>query len=154
MKKIYQINQLDNVAINLDRDSDIKYGHKIALENIKEGQYVIKYGQIIGKAKQDIKKGEWVHSHNLITHLDEDNNYSYNPINININKKKKTFFGYKRKNRRAGIRNDIYIIPTVGCVNSICKEIENRCQIYKKGSIDSIFALTHQFGCSSEHSGQ
>ena len=148
MEKIYKINKLDNVAINMDQDSDIKYGHKVALEDIKKGQYIIKYGHIIGKASQDIKKGEWVHSHNLITHLDEENNYSYHPIKIEHIKKKKTFLGYKRKNNRAGIRNDIYIIPTVGCVNSIAKEIEKRCQPLIRGSIDSIFSLSHQFGCS------
>ena len=114
MEKIYKINKLDNVAINMDQDSDIKYGHKVALEDIKKGQYIIKYGHIIGKASQDIKKGEWVPSHNLITHLDEENNYSYHHNKIENIKKKKTFLGYKRKNNRAGIRNDIYIAAREG----------------------------------------
>lgn len=148
MSKLLKIHELDNVAIELDDFSNIKKGHKVACKDIKKGEYVYKYGHIIGKAKVDIKEGEWVHSHNLISHLDEDVSYTYNKVNKTLNKDKGTFLGYKRKNGRAGIRNDIYIIPTVGCVNSVVKEIEKESQKFVKGSIDSIFALPHQFGCS------
>ena len=148
MSKLYQINPKDNVAIELDSQSEIKLGHKVALKDIKKGEYVFKYGEVIGKASQDIKKGEWVHSHNLVSHLDESFKYTYNPEKILLNKEKGTFMGYRRSNRRAGIRNDIYIIATVGCVNSVVKEIEKQSQQFKAGLIDSIFALTHQFGCS------
>lgn len=148
MSKLYQINPKDNVAIELEPNSDIRLGHKVALNDINKGEYVFKYGEIIGKASQDIKRGEWVHSHNLVSHLDESFKYTYNPEKILLNKEKGTFMGYRRSNRRAGIRNDIYIIPTVGCVNSVVKEIEKQSQQFKTGSIDSIFALTHQFGCS------
>ena len=148
MSKLYQINPKDNVAIELDPNSNIKLGHKVALKDINKGEYVFKYGEIIGKASNDIKKGDWVHSHNLVSHLDETFTYKYNPERIVLNKAKGTFYGYKHSSRRAGIRNDIYIIPTVGCVNSVVKEIEKQSQQYKTGSIDSIFALTHQFGCS------
>lgn len=147
MNNNFQINELDNVVISLD-GKDAKLGHKIAKVDIKKGDYVIKYGQKIGRASKDIKKGEWVHSHNLVSHLDESFSYSYAP-NLNIIKKEKgTFLGFKRKSGRAGIRNDIYIIPTVGCVNSVAKAIEKQAQQYVRGSIDSIFAITHQFGCS------
>ena len=133
MSKIYKIHQDDNVAVELENDGNVKPGHKIALVNIKSGEYVIKYGHIIGIASQDIKAGEWVHSHNLKTHLDtQKNDYEYKPSLEEINYKKGTFLGYKRKNRRAGIRNDIYIIPTVGCVNGVAKSISEISQKYKR----------------------
>ena len=147
MADLYQINKKDNVYVSLE-NKDYKIGHKVAINDIKKGEYVFKYGEIIGRASQDIKKGEWVHSHNLESHLDETSHYEYNPKKIVIDYKKGTFLGYKRKNRRAGIRNDIYIIPTVGCVNGAAKEIANQAQAFIKDSIDSIFAITHQFGCS------
>ena len=148
MHNYYQINKLDNCAVVIDSNHDIKIGHKIALYDINQNEYVFKYGHIIGKASKDIKKGEWIHTHNLVSHLDENVKYKYEPDNVILPKEHRTFLGYKRESGRAGIRNDIYIIPTVGCVNSIAKEIERRAQQYVKGSIDSIFALTHQFGCS------
>jgi altronate dehydratase len=40
-------------------------GHKIALTDIKKGGLVKKYGQAIGFATEDIKKGDWIHIHNL-----------------------------------------------------------------------------------------
>lgn len=148
MSKLLKINEIDNVAVELDESSSIRRGHKVALKDIQKGEYIFKYGQIIGKAKVDIKEGEWVHSHNVISHLDESVSYSYNPVSYEANKLTGTFLGYKRKYGRAGIRNDIYIIPTVGCVNGVVKDIEKLAQQYVKGSIDSIFSLTHQFGCS------
>lgn len=148
MSKLFKIHPLDNVAVELDDNANIKRGHKVALCDIQKGEYVFKYGQIIGKAKENIKEGEWIHSHNLVSHLDESFSYSYNPVKTEIKGAKGTFRGYRRDNGRAGIRNDIYIIPTVGCVNGICKEIEKKSQQFIKGSIDSIFHLPHQFGCS------
>ncbi len=144
----FSINEKDNVAVVLDKDQAIPYGHKIALSDIKKGDYVIKYGFPIGRAKVDIEKGEWVHSHNLESHLSEGFSYSYNPKLVSLEKNRKTFMGYPRKWGFAGIRNDIYIIPTVGCVNGVCKELENRANQLELGSIDGVFALTHQFGCS------
>ena len=148
MENLYKINQNDNVAINLNEDSNIKVGHKVALSDIKKGEYVYKYGHIIGRAKEDIKKGDWIHSHNLESHLDQSFNYSYNPNLVTLSKDNATFKGYKRAYGRAGIRNDIYIIPTVGCVNSVVKELEKRANELELGTIDGVFAITHQFGCS------
>jgi len=148
MSKLYQINPIDNVAIEFDANSAFKLGHKVALKDIAKGEYVYKYGHVIGRAKEDIKKGDWIHSHNLESHLDQSFIYSYDPSLIQQTKFQQTFKGYKRNNGRAGIRNDIYIIPTVGCVNGVVKEIEKRAQCLITGSIDSIFALPHQFGCS------
>ena len=144
----FSINKNDNVAVVLDKDQTIPYGHKMALSDIKQGDYVIKYGFPIGRAKTDIKKGDWIHSHNLESHLSESFSYSYNPKLVNLKKGCKTFMGYPRKWGSAGIRNDIYIIPTVGCVNGVCKELEKRANQLELGSIDGVFALTHQFGCS------
>ncbi len=144
----FSISPKDNVAVVLDKDQAIPYGHKVALQDIKKGECVIKYGFPIGRAKSDIKKGDWVHSHNLESHLSEDFSYSYHPKLANLPKQHRTFMGYPRKWGFAGIRNDIYIIPTVGCVNGVCKELEKRANKLELGSIDGVFALTHQFGCS------
>lgn len=149
MKDILIIHPDDNVGINLDTNNTlVPYGHKVALKDLKQGEYVIKYGHIIGKATCDIKKGEWVHSHNLASHLNESQTYSYNPNLKHIDFKNGTFLGYKRHNRLPGIRNNIYVIPTVGCVNSVAKKIVELAKPYIKGSIDGIYALTHPFGCS------
>ena len=149
MKDEVIINAKDNVGITLTGKDNIPAGHKFALKDIKKGEYVIKYGEIIGRASAEIKKGEWVHTHNVKSHLDEKVEYSYNPaIKENGKTEGATFLGYKREKGRAGIRNEIYIIPTVGCVNNVCRRLEKLSQKYVKGSIDGIFALTHQFGCS------
>lgn len=148
MNDYIKINQKDNVGVYLTETNGIPAGHKVALCDIKKGDFIIKYGQVIGRATENINKGDWVHSHNLKSHLDEKMNYvyDYNSFTPQINEGK--FLGFKRKNGRAGIRNEIYIIPTVGCVNNVCMRIEKLCQKYIAGSIDGIFALTHQFGCS------
>ena len=77
MKDLVIINPQDNVGVLLKPQNDIPAGHKIALKNIKRNDPVIKYGMIIGKAKNDIKEGEWVHTHNLVSHLDETFSYGY-----------------------------------------------------------------------------
>ena len=148
MKDTLVISPKDNVAVCLAAGGEIPVGHKFALCDIPKDSFVIKYGEIIGRAVCDIKKGDWVHSHNLRSHLDEDAKYYYNFSAADIEKKKATFKGFKREGRRAGIRNEIYIIPTVGCVNGVCIKLEKMAQKLVEGSIDGIFALTHQFGCS------
>ena len=87
------------------------------------GEYVIKYGEIIGKATADISAGEWVHTHNVKSHLDENVAYRYEFNAFKPEKSTATFMGYKREKGRAGIRNEIYIIPTVGCVNNVCMRL-------------------------------
>ena len=148
MKNEVIINKKDNVGINLVGNDKIPAGHKFALKDIKKGEYVVKYGEIIGRATADINAAEWVHTHNVKSHLDEKFEYEYNPVFSETQKASATFKGYKRKNGRAGIRNEIYIIPTVGCVNNVCRKLEKLSQQYIAGSIDGIYALTHQFGCS------
>ena len=142
------INERDNVGVCLDGNEQIPAGHKYALCDIPKGEYVIKYGEIIGRSTADIKAGEWVHTHNVKSHLDENVAYRYE-FNANIPAKSTaTFLGYKREKGRAGIRNEIYIIPTVGCVNNACMRMASEAQKYITGSIDGVYALTHQFGCS------
>ncbi len=147
MKKVI-INEKDNIGVCLDGNEKIPAGHKYALKNIQEGEYVIKYGEIIGRATQNIAEGDWVHTHNVKSHLDENVAYRYE-FSANIPAKTtQTFQGFKRAKGRAGIRNEIYIIPTVGCVNNVCMRLANEAQSLVQGTIDGIFALPHQFGCS------
>ncbi len=142
------INKADNIGVCLTACGDIPAGHKYASKDIKKGETVIKYGQIIGRASTDIRAGEWVHTHNVKSHLDETPVYEYNFYAESFDKKQGTFKGYKRKIGRAGIRNEIYIIPTVGCVNNVCMRLEKEARKHIKGSIDGVYALPHQFGCS------
>lgn len=142
------INEKDNVGVRLVATKSVPAGHKFALKDIKKGENVIKYGEIIGEATRDIKKGEWVHTHNVKSRLDKSFTYEYNPCVKEVDVTPTVFKGYKRKDGSAGIRNEIYIIPTVGCVNDVCVRLEKLAGKYVTGSIDGIFALTHQFGCS------
>ena len=128
------INKLDNVDINL---SD---GHKYALRDIKKGENIIKYGNPIGHATEDIKKGEHVHSHNLKTNLSGNLTYSYEPVFYDIPKEEcPTFKAYVRKNGDVGIRNEVWIVNTVGCVNKVAEKIAER---------TGARHFPHPFGCS------
>lgn len=131
------INEKDNVKISLEN------GHKYATKPISKGEEVIKYGYPIGVATQNIEVGEKVHSHNLKTSLSGTKQYEYKPF-----KKEKAAESeiilpkikvYRRKNGDIGIRNDVWIIPTVGCVNKVAEKIAE-----KTGA----FAFTHPYGCS------
>ena len=142
------INELDNVSVCLDGSQEIPAGHKIARNDIAKGEFVIKYGQIIGRATQDIRAGEWVHAHNLHSHLDENPTYRYQFHAKEVRPQKLKFWGYPRVGRNAGIRNEIYIIPSVGCVNNVCQRLAADAQKLIKGTLDGVYALTHPFGCS------
>ena len=113
------INKLDNVEVNLDD------GHKYARTDISEGQNIIKYGNPIGHATCDIKKGEHVHTHNMKTNLEGKMEYAYDPqvTPLDIVPTDMTFEGYVRENGDVGIRNDIWIVNTVGCVNKVAKRL-------------------------------
>lgn len=128
------ISEKDNVKVCLDN------GHKYAVRDIQKGEQVIKYGFPIGVASEDIKTGEQVHSHNLKTSLAGTLEYTYSPIKNEIkNTPPSMINAYVRKNGDIGIRNDIWIIPTVGCVNSIAKSLGD-----KTGAL----CFTHPYGCS------
>lgn len=133
------------VALN-----DIPRGHKIALCDIAKGDKIFKYGFSIGTAKNDISLGEHVHTHNVSTALTSRNEYTYNPVETPEKKKvqPRTFMGYKRKDGKVGIRNEVWIIPTVGCVNAIAKQIAENSQKYLTENIDGIFHFSHPYGCS------
>ena len=128
------INKPDNVEVNVDN------GHKYAVRDIKRGENIIKYGQPIGHALTDIKKGEHVHSHNLATNLSGKLTYEYHPVKTpERTETDLTFMGYVRKNGDVGIRNDIWIVNTVGCVNKTAQIIAR-----KTGAE----YFSHPFGCS------
>jgi altronate hydrolase len=129
---------------------EIPQGHKFALRDIAKGQQIIKYGSPIGIATCDIKKGAWIHTHNMKTGLGELLTYTYKPQYIPLPKTKKThyFQGFKRADGKVGVRNEIWIIPTVGCVNSVATAIEHKAQPYVHGTVDAIAAFTHPYGCS------
>lgn len=131
---IVKINESDNVCVNL------KTGHKTALCDIKSGEPIIKYGFKIGIAKGDIKNGEAVHTNNLKTALNGQEEYSYEPDFKPLDSSEpKSVRAYIRYDGKAGIRNDIWIIPTVGCVNNIAKSLADR---------TGAFCFPHPYGCS------
>ncbi len=129
------INKLDNVEVNLED------GHKYALSDIAKGENVIKYGNPIGHATEDIKKGSHVHTHNMKTNLSGELTYEFSgdfpPMKHSDSDL--TFMGYVRKNGEVGIRNDIWIINTVGCVNKIAKRL---------AELTGAISFEHPFGCS------
>lgn len=162
-----RINKLDNVVVALKNIPEgeilevdgkqikvarnIPQGHKIALEDIPEADNVIRYGNPIGHARQLIKTGEHVHIHNVETNLSGIINYSYNQKLSPLKYKNQslTFKGYKRENGDVGIRNELWIVPTVGCVNGQADLIINR---FKAGNpamdIDNVQVFRHSYGCS------
>ena len=129
-----KINEKDNVCVSLET------GHKTALCDINQGELVVKYGFPIGLAKEDIKKGEAVHTNNLKTALNGQEKYKYEPNFEQLkNITPKTIKAYIRYDGKVGIRNDIWIVPTVGCVNNIAKVLAE-----KTGA----FCFSHPYGCS------
>ncbi len=128
---------------------DIPQGHKFALTDIPAGSSVMKYGCAIGAAKENIAAGAWIHTHNLKTGLGDLLTYSYDKQDISLAKTEdRTFMGYRRPDGKVGVRNEIWIIPTVGCVNKIASAIERASQKYITGSIDEVAAFPHPYGCS------
>ena len=129
-----QINKNDNVYVNLEN------GHKYALYDVKKNENIIKYGYPIGHATADIKKDERVHTNNLKTNLSGILSYSYNPDFPILESTESTIFkGYLRENGDAGIRNDVWIVNTVGCVNKTAEILAKR---------TGAFHFSHPFGCS------
>lgn len=129
---------------------DILQGHKFALRNISAGEEIVKYGAPIGVAETEIEMGAWVHTHNLRTGLKELLEYTYQPTEtrVKMGHARDIFWGYRRKDGKVGVRNEIWIIPTVGCVNSVAKAIEKKAQRFVQGNVEEIVAFTHPYGCS------
>ena len=127
----------------------IQRGHKLALSPIPAGSPVMKYGCAIGLAKEDIAPGQWVHVHNVRTGLSEEGEYSYCPKTYDLPQvSPRTFRGFRRPDGRAGIRNELWIIPTVGCVNNIAQQLVRENQHLVSGSVEGLYTFPHPFGCS------
>jgi len=141
--------EVDGLAVTALED--IPQGHKMAVKPIKNGENVIKYGFPIGHATADAEPGTWMHTHNVHTNLSGEVEYSYNPAPDLAPLPKvepETFMGFRRKDGRAAIRNEIWIIPTVGCVNDIAKKMVADNQDLVTGTIEGLYTFTHPFGCS------
>ncbi len=161
-KQTIIINPLDNVAValcNLQKGGiyegvtlvdDITKGHKFALRDIKQGENIIKYGSPIACATADIKKGGHVHTHNAKTNLSENLEYTYNKAPTELSKvADRVVKVYPRANGEVGIRNELWIIPTVGCVNAQAKLIAETFKArHDTDGFDGVFTFTHPYGCS------
>jgi altronate hydrolase len=165
--KIIQIDSNDNVAISLigmakgdlidvsgwtvTIQNDIPKGHKFAIVPIKKQENVVKYGFAIGHACADISAGEHVHAHNIKTNLEGLVEYSYHPHFESTKNEQKhlTFQGYRRTNGQAGIRNELWIVPTVGCVNGVGEQMIQALKA-EIGTleVDAIEIFKHNYGCS------
>ena len=137
----------DNTTITLTED--IPQGHKFALTDLAEGSSIIKYGNPIGIATQPICKGAWIHTHNMKTGLGDLLTYTYQKEDITEQKQPERYFqGYRRKDGRAAVRNEVWIIPTVGCVNNVAQAIEKSAQNDIADNVDCVISFTHPYGCS------
>lgn len=148
-KKKGDIIEIDGKQIVVNQDTPA--GHKVLIKDAKEGEDIIKYGYPIGHARQNLKAGDWVNENNLKTNLSGTLEYTYNPVNekLNIKNENRTFKGYVRKNGDVGVRNEIWIVPTVGCVNGIAERLVNQLKKEtQEEGIDAIWSWHHNFGCS------
>ena len=165
MKDFMKINENDNVIVALkemkkgekislenteiEALETIPAGHKMAVKDICEGADVIKYGFRIGTAKEDIKAGQWVHTHNIKTALGDLLEYKYEPVHMEEKiTEDATFLGFQRSDGKVGVRNEIWIIPTVGCVNNIATAMAKAANARVKGSVEEVIAFPHPYGCS------
>ena len=164
--RLIHIHPMDNVAVALEdiaagetlelqgglevtAADDVKRGHKLALAPIAAGDPIIKYGCAIGMAKDYIAPGQWVHTHNLKTGLSEDEEYSYSHKRFPMPQAGAyTFEGYRRPDGRAAVRNELWIVPLVGCVNSVAQQLVRANQNLVKGSVEGLYTFPHPFGCS------
>ncbi len=165
--KYLKINPADNVAVailnlsagetisvnglDIKLNEDVPAGHKFALKDFAADDHIVKYGYAIGHAITPIKQGDWVNEKKIKTNLSGLLEYTYNPAHetLEIANKSLTFKGYKRKNGDVGVRNEIWIIPTVGCVNGIVNQLADQLRRETEGKgIDAIVAFPHNYGCS------
>ena len=167
--KYIKINPADNVAVALEDLSkgevvegvtllvDIPRGHKIVLRDLRAGENVIKYGFPIGHVTRDAAAGTMVNHECIKTNLEGLLDYKYEPLPSVISsegeavvEKSRTFKGFRRADGQVGIRNQIWVIPTVGCVNGICQQIVDRFKAENPGhpGVDAIVAFPHNYGCS------
>lgn len=168
MQRLMKMNPRDTVAVALrpiqageeliyedellQALEDIPQGHKIALIDFEPEAIITKYGYPIGHATMSITSGQWVHTHNVKTNLAGEEQYDYQPDlhPVTYPKSNLTFDGYRRSNGKVGIRNDLFIVPTVGCVNGIAEQmlLEFKTIHPDLGTFDNITVLKHPYGCS------
>ena len=143
-----QIN-VDGKDITLAQDTPA--GHKVLINDTAKGENIIKYGYPIGHAMDNLKAGEWVNENNLKTNLSGTLTYEYKPVDekLDIANDNLTFNGYVRKNGEVGIRNEVWIVPTVGCVNGIAERLAATLEAETRlEGIDAVHAWHHNYGCS------
>lgn len=148
-KKKGDIIEIDGKSITVNQDTPA--GHKILLTDTAKGTDIIKYGYPIGHAKEDLKAGDWVNENNLKTNLAGTLSYKYCPVDehLNIPFENRTFKGYRRKNGEVGTRNEIWIVPTVGCVNGIAEKLAEKLRKETgEAGVDAIYTWHHNYGCS------
>ena len=156
MQNFLMINDNDNIIVALQTipqgteltledgrvfvaNEEIPAGHKMAIADIAEGTPVIKYGYRIGNAKEDIKTGSWIHTHNVKTALGDLLEYTYEPTPVEeVKTDDTTFMGFNRPDGKVGVRNEIWVIPTVGCVNNVASAIAKQANAFVKGSVSEV----------------
>ena len=166
MQNFLKINDRDNVIVALNTipsgtklqlsdgssitsTAEIPAGHKMAIAHIPAGGEVIKYGYRIGNATEEINCGDWIHVHNLKTALGDLLEYTYEPTPVEeLQTEDRTFMGFVRPDGKVGVRNEIWVIPTVGCVNNVATSIAKQANALVKGSVDEVIAYPHPYGCS------
>ncbi len=165
--KYLKINPADNVVVaisdlkagetitvdgnTITLQEDVPAGHKVTLKDFAEGENIIKYGYPIGHAMTAVKQGSWISEKQIKTNLAGLLEYTYNPVSVDLNipRKDLTFKGYRRKNGDVGIRNEVWIIPTVGCVNGIINQLAEALRRETNSErVDAIMAFPHNYGCS------
>ncbi|MBQ7776986.1 MAG: altronate dehydratase [Lachnospiraceae bacterium] len=166
MQNFLKINDNDNVVVALQTlpqgteitleggqtvtaVEEIPAGHKMAICDIAEGSEVVKYGYRIGNAKEAIQTGAWIHTHNVKTALGDLLEYTYDPTPVEeVTTEDVTFMGFNRPDGKVGVRNEIWVIPTVGCVNNVATAIAKQANAFVKGSVEEVIAFPHPYGCS------
>ena len=169
MQNFLKINENDNVVVALNAipqgetitvevsgesrqitaREEIPAGHKMAICEIPAGGEVIKYGYRIGNAKEEIPAGAWIHTHNVGTALGDLLEYSYEPVAAEETRTEDvTFMGFNRPDGKVGVRNEIWVIPTVGCVNNVATAIARQANAFIKGTVGEVIAFPHPYGCS------
>lgn len=148
-KRKEEIIEVDGRQIVVNQDTPA--GHKILIKDVSKGENIIKYGYPIGHAMDNLKAGDWVNENNLKTNLSGKLEYTYSPINeeLNIKNENRTFKGYPRRNGDVGVRNEIWVVPTVGCVNGVAERLVKALRHETHGEgVDAIYAWHHNYGCS------
>ena len=165
MDALLKIYPADNVAValrplhageilpadgkELTLTTDVPAGPKVALRDLEPGEEVIKYGFPIGRTTAAIPLGSHVHTHNLRTQLGGEQSYAYHPRACGIAAQPpETFPGYLRENGAVGVRNEVWILPTVGCVSDVARALERKAQCLTGGGVEGVYAFSHPYGCS------